>query len=369
MKKRVISSLMTVVMLTIALTQNISAGFKIPDVGGMASDITSGISDAAGQAQDVISEKAQQAGEVMSGAANQAGEILSDVKNGAGAAVSGAAMQIGDIASGFASHAGSVVSEWGKQAGETADEIKGLLSDAGVTVQITAEQLGNATAKTVEDLTEKAGKATDDALGAVSGASDFVVDQAGHVVDLAAIGSEYVTSAAGEALKILKEQSSLLMSIAEDAVSDIDLSKQDNWEQAKAAVDDALSEAFDEGILKAKNEETIRIIIRIVFGSMMYSYQYTNGYITLGEYVSAMSEVLIKEGLPTGVGFIVSLLPFSAGHADWIAKQATYYLIALAYGDKPGDEIESEEDRLLEKASETELDFLAETEAETEKER
>jgi len=50
MKKRVISSLMTVIMLIIALTQQAGADFKIPDVGEIASDITSGISDAAGQA-------------------------------------------------------------------------------------------------------------------------------------------------------------------------------------------------------------------------------------------------------------------------------------------------------------------------------
>ena len=366
MRKRVISSSLTFIILTIVLAQEVNAGFKMPDIGGMATDITSGIADVAGQAEGVISEKAQQAGNALSGVADQAGTILTGVKDGAGEAVSGAAEQVGEIAEGFASHAGSVISEWGIRAGETADKVKELLSDAGVTVQITAEQLGTATVDMMDDLTDKAGKSADDAISSVSGASDFVVDQAGHVVDLAAIGNEYATSAAAEALTILKEQSTLLLSIAEDTVSKIDLSEPENWEQAKTAVDDALEEAFDEGILRANNEETIRIITRIVFGSMMYSYQYSNGYITLGEYVSGISEVLIKEGLPTGVGFIISILPFSTGHADWIAKQATYYLIALAYNDKPGVEIESEEEQLLEEVPETEMDALAETEEETE---
>ena len=354
MRQKVLSSLMVGIMLTTVFSQSIYAGFKLPDVGGLASDLTSGISD-----------KAQQAGEALSGAAGQAGGLLSGFASGVGSAASGAAGQIGDIATGFASHAGSVVSIWGQQAGKTADGIKEKLSDAGVTVKVTAEQLGSATADKVEDLTDKAGKAADDAINAVSDASDFVVDQAGHVVDLAAIGGEYVTSAAGDALRIIKDQGTLLMSIAEKAVAEIDLSNPENWEQAKTAVDDALEGAFSEGIIKANNEETIRIITRIVFGSMMYSYQYSNGYITLGEYVSRMSEVLIKEGLPTGVGFIISILPFNTGNADWFAKQATYYLISLAYNDKPGDEIESEEESVFEDVLKTES--LVETEAETEK--
>ena len=368
MRKKNITSLMIMIMLTAVFSQNVSAGFKLPDIGEVASDITSGISDAADHAGEAISDKAQQAGEALAGVAGHAGTLLDDLTSGVGTAASGAARQIGDIASGFASHAGSVVSEWGKQAGKTSDNIKDLLSDAGVTIQITAEQLGNATADKASDLTEKAGKVADDAINVVSGAPDFVVDQAGHVVDLAAIGSEYVTSTASEAFQIIKEKSSLLMSIAEEAVAGLDLSKQENWEEAKDAVDNALEEAFAEGILQAKNEETIRIITRIVFGSMMYSYQYSNGYITLGEYVSRMSEVLIKEGLPTGVGFIISILPFSTGHADWFAKQATYYLISLAYNDRPGDEIESEEKRLFENVLETESGSLVETEAETETE-
>ena len=73
----------------------------------------------------------------------------------------------------------------------------------------------------------------------------------------------------------------------------------------------------------------IRIITRIVFGAMMYSYQYSNACITLGQYVGRMSEVLIREGLPTGVGFITSILPFTTGKAERYAKQAAYYLTSL----------------------------------------
>jgi hypothetical protein len=81
----------------------------------------------------------------------------------------------------------------------------------------------------------------------------------------------------------------------------------------------------------------------------MYGYQYKNEQITLGDYVSAMSEVLIREGLPTGVGFLVSILPINKiPHAESLAKEATIYLISKAYGDEPGNEIEAEEEALLE---------------------
>ena len=213
-------------------------------------------------------------------------------------------------------------------------------------------------------LTEKAGKAAEEAINAVSEASDYVLDQAGHVVNLAAAGGAYASSAALEAVQVLEKQGKTLVAITEDAVAGMDLSEQENWDQAKTAVDKALSEAFDEGILQTKHEETIRILTRIVFGAMMYSYQYSNGYITLGEYVGGMSEVLIKEGLPTGVGFIISALPFVPGGTGWYAKQAAYYLIALAYGDKPGDEIEVEEESMFERVLETEHDMPVETETE-----
>ena len=85
---------------------------------------------------------------------------------------------------------------------------------------------------------------------------------------------------------------------------------------------------------------------------MMYGYQYSNEQITLGQYVASMSEVLIREGLPTGVGFIVSRLPIMVPHADKLARDATLYLISVAYGDKSGEEIEKEEDMVMEDAEE-----------------
>ena len=343
MKRQFMKRILVTVILTCMFSQDVMAGFKFPDVGKMASDAASGIAGAAGQAGDAIT-----------GAVEQAGDALSDAAQNIGKTASGAAKQIGDFATGFASQAGAVAAEWGQKAGETADGIKKNLSDAGVKVQVTATELGKATADKASELTEKAGKTADDAINAVTGAGNMVMDQAGHVVDLAAAGAGYVSSAAGNAFKVLQEEGEVLMEIAQEAVADIDLSDEQNWEEAKQKVETAIEKAYDTGVLKEDkvDKETVQIVTRITFGTLMYSYQYANKQITLGDYAGSMSEVIIKEGLPSGVGFIVKLLPIKVPNADKMAKEATYYLISVAYGDKSGEEIEAEEDALLEEVLE-----------------
>lgn len=364
MKKRVSAILATLLICTSVFSQEVMA-FGLPDpseLGKLASEAASGIADAAGTAGGAIADAAGTAGGAIADtagtaggaivdAAGQVGEAASDIAGNVGDVVSSAAGQVSDVVSGFASRAGEVLSGWGAVAGETADSVKQKLSDAGVKVKTSAEELGSATAKKASKLTEQAGKTADDAIGAVTDAGGFVVDRAGHVIDLAAAAADYVSSEAAEALQVLQRYGTLLMNLAEAAVSGIDLSKEESWEEAKAAVDAAVDKAFDEGIIDREkvSEEAIQIATRIVFGALMYGYQYKNEQITLGDYVSAMSEVLIREGLPTGVGFLVSILPINKiPHAESLAKEATIYLISKAYGDEPGNEIEAEEEALLE---------------------
>lgn len=320
MKKRV-SRIAAAVLLCVSVLSQEACAIEFPDLGELAEEAVSGIADAAGDAGDVISDLTGQAGDIVSGFPSQAGEVLSD---------------------------------WGRHAGETADSVKEKLSDAGVKVITSAEQLGNATAGKASELTKQAGKAADDAINAVSGAADYVLDQAGHVVDLVAAGAGHVSSAAAEAFQVLQESGSLLMETAQEAVAGIDLSKPESWDKAKEKVVEAIESALVSGLLKHGNisGETVKIVTNIVFGAMMYGYQYSNGQITLGEYVSGMSEVLIRNGLPAGVGFVVELLPIPVPNAGSMAKEATYYLISKAYGDEPGDKIEAEEEALLEEESE-----------------
>ena len=339
--KRQMSIFMATLLLCFFVLSQGAMAFEIPDFGKIAEEAGSEIVDAAGNAGDTISD-------VVGEAEEMASDIVGTVGDAAG--------QVSYIASGFASMAGEVLSEWGKYAGETADVVKEELTDAGVTIIVSAEELGNATAQKASELTETAGKTADDAIEAVSDAGEYVVDQAGHVVNLADIAADYVSSEATEAIEVLQKHGSLLMNLAENAVADIDLSGPQTWEVAQTAVDDAVNKAYEDGFIDREkiSEETMRTVTSIVFGTLMYGYQYQNGIITLGEYTALMSEVLIREGVPAGVGFIVSLLPISKiPHAESMAKEATYYLISVAYGDKSGDEIKGEEESLLNEVIET----------------
>ena len=299
MKNRLIRIMMISTLSVSLISQNVMAGPGLPDIGELTSEAAEGIADAAGKA-------------------------------------------------------GELISVWGEKAGETADQVKKSLSDAGVKIQNTASELGQATAGKAGELTDKAGDSVDKAIDAVKGAGDLVVDQAGHVVDLAAAGAGYISESALNAFRVLKEQGTILMGIAQEAAADIDLSDQQNWETAKSTVIEAVRHAYSTGILDGKyDENTVQIVTNVIFGTMMYTAQYNNEAITLSEYAGSMSEMLIKEGLPAGVGFIVKLLvgnmsTESAGkQIGNIAKEVTYYLISQAYGDKSGEEIESEEEALM----------------------
>ena len=344
MKKRV-SVLTAVLLLCVSVFSQGVMAIELPDpseLEKLASEAVSGIAEAAGGVGDTVAD-----------AAGQAKEAAADIAGHVSDKVTGAADQVSDIASGFAESAGEVLSGWGRAAGETADSVKEKLADAGVKVKTSAQELGSATEQRALELTKQAGETADDAIETLSEAGDFVVDKTGHVIDLADVAADYVSSEAAEALQELQKNGPLFMSLAEAAVSGMDLSKENGWEAARSAVDAAVKKAYEEGLIDREkvSGETVRIVTDVVFGALMYGYQYKNEQITLDEYVSSMSEVLIREGLPAGVGLLVSVLPIGQiPYAEVMAKEATYYLIAKAYGDKPGDEIEAEEEYLLEEA-------------------
>ena len=319
MIKRLIAAVMAFTLTTTLFAQSAMAGIEIPDLGELASEAMSGIEEAADAAGEAAAEAAEKAGTFLTDTAQQAGETASG---------------------------------WAKYAGETADRIKQSLEDAGVSLQITAEELGKATVDTASVLIENAGKAADDAISAVSDAGSLVVDRAGHVVDMAEAGAGYVTDAAESALQILQEKGGELMEIAQKAVEGLDLSKEENWERARSSVEAAIDRVYENGMLLGflADRETVRTVTNIIFSTLMYGWQFAGGQITLAEYAAAMSDVIIREGLPLGVGIAVRMLPFYLPHADEIAKEAVTYLISLAFEDRPGEEIEAEE-VILEEAS------------------
>lgn len=172
----------------------------------------------------------------------------------------------------------------------------------------------------------------------------MVIDQAGNVVDMAAEGISGVTSAGENAARILQEKGEQLMQIVNEAIAGIDLADQKNWDGAKYAVDEAIEKASEAGVLGEHiDDETVYAVATLVFGVVMYSYQYSDGQINLSEYVSSLSEVIIKEGVPTGVGFVVSRLPLPIPNADYYAKEATLFLISKAYENGEKTTVESVE--------------------------
>ena len=366
MKRRILSFAIAISVFFQMPALPVYAGLKLPDVGGFISDAADGISSAAKDAKDAVTDAAGKAGDVISDTAGKVGSFASEKAKDLGGAAAEAASQVGDLASGFASDAGNFFSEWGKQAGETADGVKEKLKDAGVTVKVKAEDLGNATKDKASELAGKAGETLDDAIEAVSGAADLVIDEAGHVVDLAAVGGDYIKEGASAAFGFLKEQGSFLMEIGEEALAEIDLDDERTWEIAEQYVEEAIETAYRKGVFGETvrmDGETIRILSEIVVASLMYGGKYAKGQITVKEYALAMSESIIKAGLPAGVGFIVGLTPASQiPGAENLAKEATYYLITKAYEDKSGDEIEAEEEAFM--AEEIELAESAEETAE-----
>ena len=375
-------------LLTVSImTQNVYAGIKLPDLGELASEaaeavsgaveaasgavnqagsvlsdagksVSETVSGAVGEADKVLPDSEKSLGERVSEAVDWAGEVLTDVKKHVGKSVSEASDKAGEVTGGFQAQADEFLSEWIKNVGETADRVKESLKDAGIKIQDAAAQLGAATADKAAELTGKAGEAAGDAIDAVKEARDLVVDKTGHVVDLASAGAGYVSDSASKTFQYLRENGEKLIQIGRYAVSSFDLSDPENLEQAKAAVNLAIEIAYMTGELNgAVDRQTLHTVTNILFRTLTYLSQYKEEKITLGKFTRLMSDMIIKEGLPTGVGFVVGLFDGSLPISKEVAKQVTYYLISKAYEDKDGAEIESEEASLF--AAETEA-FAAE---------
>lgn len=179
------------------------------------------------------------------------------------------------------------------------------------------------TATNVLDAAENAGSKLSDA-------ADMVIDKAGNVIDMASEGAAEVTEAGKNAAQILQEKGEELMKIVNEELANIDLPDQD-WKKVENAVDAALEKASEAGLLGDKSDsETIRAIASLILGVVMYSYQYSDGEIDLKEFVSSLSEVIISEGIPAGVGYVVSQLPIPIPNADKYAEEAALYLLSKA---------------------------------------
>ena len=250
-----------------------------------------------------ISEKADEAGKATQEAMNTAGDTLGEfganVSEQIGTAVSG----IGDYLNGF----GQNVYEAAAQVSEAAESIS-------------------------KDVADQSSAIADQALRTLNGAANVVVDGTGNIINMASESADAVSSSAAEALETISSMGTELSTLADAAVIGLNLTKPENIEKARAAIDEVIDNAYDKGLLgKTLSLESVQIIKDIIFGTAIYGYQYSRGLITLPEYATLLSKIIIRAGLPAGVGYVASKLPVP-GAGD-IAKEVTTLLVQAAFGE------------------------------------
>ena len=250
-----------------------------------------------------ISEKADEAGKATQEAMNTAGDTLGEfganVSEQIGTAVSG----IGDYLNGF----GQNVYEAAAQVSEAAESIS-------------------------KDVADQSSAIADQALRTLNGAANVVVDGTGNIINMASESADAVSSSAAEALETISSMGAELSTLADAAVIGLNLTKPENIEKARAAIDQVIDNAYNKGLLgKTLDLESVQIIKDIIFGTAIYGYQYSRGLITLPEYATLLSIIIIRAGLPAGVGYVASKLPVP-GAGD-IAKEVTTLLVQAAFGE------------------------------------
>ena len=202
-----------------------------------------------------ISEKADEAGKATQEAMNTAGDTLGEfganVSEQIGTAVSG----IGDYLNGF----GQNVYEAAAQVSEAAESIS-------------------------KDVADQSSAIADQALRTLNGAANVVVDGTGNIINMASESADAVSSSAAEALETISSMGAELSTLADAAVIGLNLTKPENIEKARAAIDEVIDNAYDKGLLgKTLSLESVQIIKDIIFGTAIYGYQYSRGLITLPE--------------------------------------------------------------------------------------
>ena len=250
-----------------------------------------------------ISEKADETGKATQEAMNTAGDTLGElganVSEQLGTAVSG----IGDYLNGF----GENVYEAAAQVSEAAESIS-------------------------KDVADQSSAIADQALRTLNGAANVVVDGTGNIINMASESADAVSSSAAEALETISSMGAELSTLADAAVIGLNLTKPENIEKARAAIDQVIDNAYNKGLLgKTLDLESVQIIKDIIFGQAIYGYQYSRGLITLPEYATLLSKIIIRAGLPAGVGYVASKLPVP-GAGD-IAKEVTTLLVQAAFGE------------------------------------
>ena len=195
-----------------------------------------------------------------------------------------------------------------------------------------AAQVSEAAESISKDVADQSSAIADQALTTLNGAANVVVDGTGNIINMASESADAVSSSAAEALETISSMGAELSTLADAAVIGLNLTKPENIEKARAAIDQVIDNAYNKGLLgKTLDLESVQIIKDIIFGTAIYGYQYSRGLITLPEYATLLSKIIIRAGLPAGVGYIASKLPVPG--ADDIAKEVTTLLVQAAFGE------------------------------------
>ena len=286
-----------------------------------AADILSNLSDVAQNALDSASDAVS---DVKDSASDKIGDVRDSAFNLAGSVKDSPSDLAGKASDTFVGLAG--------KAGDAAAIVKDSLAKAGMSLKVSANDLKDATADTFDDLTESMSDTMDEVIDSVSDAKDIVIDSAGEIRDFAVDAKDAASENASEAIEFINDQGSEITEIAQKALEGVDLSDKRNIGNAKNLVLDAIEVAYKKGMLENPlnmDHGTLEVVASLVVAQSLYGYEYKHDIITLGEYASSMSEIIIREGVPCGVGFLADKLPLPGlGH---LAKQATFYLIAKAY--------------------------------------
>ena len=298
MRKQITAMVLSLAMFLSAAPGNAYAF----DWGDAASDLLSGLSDAS----DSASQIAEQAAQGVSEAAQNASQI-----------------------------AGGILAGWSDDLDELAQTAEEIFSGLQVSLEGWENELETATSGTIDSILDSMGLTAQELADAAAEASDLITDTAGNVIDMASQNAQEVSEAAQSVVSVIREHGEMLSQIAQEAISDLDLSDPDNLKKARAAAEEAVKEACEQGVLGVSlSGETAELLAGIVSSTVIYGTEYGAGELTLSDYAQRMSELILNAGIPVGVGFLASGLP--VGGSAQPGRDVMLYLLTLVL-DKTQD--------------------------------
>ena len=210
----------------------------------------------------------------------------------------------------------------------------------GITDQVgeLADQASSLAGKVKDKASDTAGAAADK----LTGAYDAVIDSAGHVVNRTKEGAIKVKDTVQEAIEVIEKNGAKIMEATDKILDYMDLEKPENMLRARESVHKIVNQLYDTHVLEGTiSRDGLELAADIAFDTAVYGYLYSQEEISLEEYTSLMSDMIILKGVPAGVGYIAEKLPIpGSGH---IAKEVATFIIEHAYKNGEEDKLVSDD--------------------------